>query len=263
MYPSFLDEYAGKLYSCLSYCFCSISASGPTTFCSGGSVSLSKGSGSFDSYQWQQNGLNIIGATNSSYNATASGSYSLVVTNSCGNSATSNSISVTSNPTPKPKVTPTGPISICQGQTATLTANTANNITYQWIKNNSNIPGATNKTLVVNSAGTYKVKETNSVTGCTKTSVAVKVNVTCKEFPESDLLSAYPNPTSDYFILNTSGFENEIAFVNVYDLTGKLLQHEMITGEATMLGSSLSAGLYLAKIESDGEMKQVIKLVKK
>ncbi len=68
----------------------SISASGPTTFCSGGSVSLSKGSGTFDSYQWQKNGLNITGATNSSYNATASGSYSLVVTNSCGNSATSN-----------------------------------------------------------------------------------------------------------------------------------------------------------------------------
>ncbi len=180
MYPSFLDEYAGKLYSCLSYCFC-FHFSLRTYYLLFGRISISsKGSGSFDSYQWQQNGLNIIGATNSSYNATASGSYSLVVTNSCGNSATSNSISVTSNPTPKPKVTPTGPISICQGQTATLTANTANNITYQWIKNNSNIPGATNKTLVVNSAGTYKVKETNSVTGCTKTSVAVKVNVHAK-----------------------------------------------------------------------------------
>ncbi|MBA2423594.1 MAG: T9SS type A sorting domain-containing protein [Chitinophagales bacterium] len=262
--PHFSMNMQGSFTVACAVASVSISASGPTTFCSGGMVSLSKSSssGSFASYQWKKNGLNITGATNASYSATVTGSYTLVVTNSCGNSATSNNISVTSNPTPKPKITPAGPINMCQGETATLTANTANNIIYQWSKNNNTIAGATNKTLIVSSAGSYKVKETNSITGCTKTSVAVVVNITCKELPEDAILSAYPNPTSDYFIINTSVFENSKGYVNLYDLTGKLLQSVVIESETTEVGKDLPGGLYLAKIELNGEIKQIVKLMK-
>jgi oligosaccharide reducing-end xylanase len=42
----------------------SITPAGPTTFCSGGSVTLNANTGSGLSYQWLLNGNNISAATN-------------------------------------------------------------------------------------------------------------------------------------------------------------------------------------------------------
>jgi len=56
-----------------------ITASGPTTFCSGGSVTLTAPTG-FASYSWS-NGSPISGATASTFVATASGNYTVTVTN--------------------------------------------------------------------------------------------------------------------------------------------------------------------------------------
>jgi hypothetical protein len=239
-----------------------ISAGGPTTFCVPGSVTLSKSSaGNFTTYQWKKGNNNVAGATNPTFIATKSGSYKLVVTNGCG-TATSNAISVTANPAPPATVTPTGPINICQGQTVTLTANTGANLTYQWKKGANNIPGATNSTRIVGAAGTYKVTVTNSVTGCSKLSNGVKVNITCKEMEQSSEVTAYPNPSVDYFVLNTSSLVGELAYVNVYDLTGKLLDRQQVTGTSIETGKNLVAGFYVAKIEVNGEFKQVLKLVK-
>jgi hypothetical protein len=51
------------------------------------------------SYQWKLNGSDIIGQINSSLNATANGSYTVVVTNSCG-SVTSNAATLVTNLSP-------------------------------------------------------------------------------------------------------------------------------------------------------------------
>ena len=56
--------------------------SGTTTFCQGGSVVLSANTGTGYSYQWLNGTVAISGATSSSYTATASGSYKVIVTNS-------------------------------------------------------------------------------------------------------------------------------------------------------------------------------------
>jgi hypothetical protein len=61
-----------------------IAAGGSTTFCTGGSVALNANTGTGLTYQWKLNSNNITGATSSSYNATAAGSYTCVVANSCG-----------------------------------------------------------------------------------------------------------------------------------------------------------------------------------
>jgi hypothetical protein len=57
-----------------------ISASGPTTFITGGNVVLSATPGTGYSYQWIKDGANIIGATNPTYTATQSGSYKVSIT---------------------------------------------------------------------------------------------------------------------------------------------------------------------------------------
>jgi hypothetical protein len=73
-----------------------ITASGPTTFCIPGSVTLNAGTGAGLSYQWIKGTNNISGATSSSYVATTGGNYKCVVTNAIGCTKTSNKISLTS-----------------------------------------------------------------------------------------------------------------------------------------------------------------------
>ncbi len=70
-----------------------VTASGATTFCTGGSVTLSASSAS--SYQWQIGGMDISGATGSSYTTSNSGNYSVKVTNANGCAATSSVTTVT------------------------------------------------------------------------------------------------------------------------------------------------------------------------
>ncbi|MES2559229.1 MAG: HYR domain-containing protein [Bacteroidota bacterium] len=82
-------------FSCGTFIYptASISALGSTTVCPGGSVTLKNAtSGAGYSYQWKKDGVNV-GTSSSTYNATSSGTYTLVVTET-GCSSTSNSVSV-------------------------------------------------------------------------------------------------------------------------------------------------------------------------
>lgn len=72
-----------------------ITASGTTTFCSSSSVTLIANTGAGLSYQWQESGVNIPGATNSTYNTNLTGNYTVIITNLNNCSATSNMIPVT------------------------------------------------------------------------------------------------------------------------------------------------------------------------
>ena len=72
-----------------------ITPASAVTFCQGGSVVLNANIGIGSSYQWYNNASPISGGTTSSYTANASGTYSLLVTNSNGCSNQSDSIIVT------------------------------------------------------------------------------------------------------------------------------------------------------------------------
>src|SRR6185369_3362 len=90
-----------------------ITASGPTTFCDIGSVTLIANTGAGLSYQWRRNGVNITGATSYAYLITASsGIFDCIVSNSCG-SVASNVISVTVIPPPTAAITAAGPTTVC------------------------------------------------------------------------------------------------------------------------------------------------------
>jgi hypothetical protein len=81
-------------------CTASITAAGPTTFCQGGSVVLNANTGTGFTYQWKKNGNNISGAIAASYTANTAGSYTVIVTDGNGCSATSTATTITVNPTP-------------------------------------------------------------------------------------------------------------------------------------------------------------------
>ena len=149
---------------------------GPTTFCQGGSVTLTSSSATGN--QWFLNGNPIGGATNSTYSATASGSYTVKVTdgNAC-TSAASNAVAVTVNPLPAtPTITPGGPTTFCTGGSVTLTSSSATG--NQWYLNGNPIGGATANTYLATAAGSYTVKVTdvNSCTSAASAATVVTVN---------------------------------------------------------------------------------------
>ncbi len=138
----------------------SITASGPTTFCQGGSVTLTASSGA--SYLWSN------GATTQAITVSSSGNYSVTVTNANNCSSTSQPTLVTVNPSPSAIISPSGPTTFCQGGNVVLTASAGSS--YLW----SN--GATSQTLTVTQAGNYSVTVTNA-SGCTSASLATAVFV--------------------------------------------------------------------------------------
>lgn len=73
---------------------------------------------------------------------------------------------------------PTGPITLVPGNTTTLTATTPQlGYTYQWLKDNTPIPGANSSTYTANSNGQFSVI-INNVENCPDTSNAVRVDYT-------------------------------------------------------------------------------------
>ena len=147
-----------------------------TTFCQGGSVVLNANTGTGLTYQWKLNGTNITGATTSSYTANASGSYTVVVTNTSACSATSTAAVVTVNALPTATITPATSTTFCQGGNVVLNANTGTGLSYQWRLNGTNITGATSSSYTANASGFYTVVVTNTST-CSATSTATVVTV--------------------------------------------------------------------------------------
>jgi VCBS repeat-containing protein len=138
-----------------------ITPGGPTTFCAGGSVTLTAPGGF--SYSWS------TGATTQSILVTTSGSYTVTVTDGNGCSAASAPTVVTVNPNPAtPTITPGGPTTFCAGGSVTLTA--PNGFTYLWSTTE------TTQSIVVSASGSYTVTVTDG-NGCSATSAPTTVTV--------------------------------------------------------------------------------------
>lgn len=129
----------------------SVTTSGPTVFCYGGSVTLTSTTAS--SYLWS------TGATSKSIDINSSGIYTVKVKNAAGClSVPSPAIAVKVNPLPaNPTITASGSTSFCAGGNVTLTSTAGSN--YLW----SN--GATTPAITMNSPGSFTVQVTNS-DGC-------------------------------------------------------------------------------------------------
>jgi trimeric autotransporter adhesin len=182
-----------------NYPVADIAAAGPTTFCSGGNVLLFVTAVAGDTYQWYQAGTPIAGATSSTYSATTSGNYSIIVTSagSCSTTSSIINVVVVSSPT----VLPLSPTSFCWGSSAVLGVDIigGTGISYQWQEGGTNIPGATNSTYTVWASGTYSCQL--AIAGSCATTTVVAMTIT--EYPLPNPVITWANPyltAQNYFV---------------------------------------------------------------
>ena len=160
-----------------------VTASGPLSFCSGGSVTLT--SSVTTNIQWYKDGLSITGATNPNLVVTQGGNYYVYSTlGFCLNVSTTTAVTVT-NPPSTPTITAGGAVSFCEGGSVTLTstANSGN----QWYKDGVAISGAINKTYIASQSGSYTAAAT--ISGCSSATSAAIV-VTAKPIPTPPVITA-------------------------------------------------------------------------
>ncbi len=137
-------------------------------------------------YQWKKAGVNITGATSSSYTVISpslldTGAYSVVVTASCG-SVTSTTVNLNLN-TPTAITTQPSSITQCQGTNSSFSVSAVGTgtIYYQWKKSGVSILGATNSTfnidsIQVSNAGSYTVDVAGTCGSVTSNTTTLTVN---------------------------------------------------------------------------------------
>ncbi len=149
-----------------------VTVSGPLSFCSGGSMNIMVPGVTGVFYQWFNGSTAIPSATNSTFTATSSGSYSCVLTNATGCLDTSIAIAVVVNTLPIPVINTSGPTTVCLGSGVALSAVTGASMQYQWYKGGVAIPGATTSSYYASLSGGYRVKVINGSTGCSAMTAA-------------------------------------------------------------------------------------------
>ncbi|OFZ10251.1 MAG: hypothetical protein A2338_02210 [Bacteroidetes bacterium RIFOXYB12_FULL_41_6] len=182
-----------------------ISADGPTTFCQGGSVTLSVNTPETGvTYHWSNN------ATGNAITVTTAGSYSCFgQSSSTCTGGTSNIITVVVNPLVVVTTQPTS-VTVLQGQPFTLTCAGSNVISYQWYHGTTAISGATSASYSVSvatlaDAGSYYCELTNGCGSVNTNTVTVTVTPLMLTIdPQSVTVSASSGNTSFVITSNES-----------------------------------------------------------
>lgn len=146
-----------------------LTASSPTgTLCQGGIVKLT---GSSDianvKYQWFRENVIVNNATNSIFDATESGNYTVKVTSPDGCVNTSSPQNVVSNTPPNAEITTSNKV-ICKGKHITISATSGTGNVYSWTRDGVTLSN-NSYLFITNQTGKYTVKITAPNT-CSTTS---------------------------------------------------------------------------------------------
>ena len=138
-----------------------ITASGPLTFCDGGSVVLDAGAG-FASQRWS------TGETTRTITVRTPGSYGVVVTNGFGCSFNAAPVAVTVHALPPAQITASGPMTFCEGDSVVLSA-PAGPYTYRWTT------GQTTRAITLRGSVAGLAVTVSDANACDSTSAPVSV----------------------------------------------------------------------------------------
>ena len=255
-------------------------ADGPTTFCSGNYVFLSATNVTGATYQWKKNGVNITSSgTSRTYKATATGSYTCLVTNACG-STTTNAIQVTTKTNAFATVSATGATSFCAGDSVTLNCtNLGSAYSVQWYRTNISMENDTAYSKVVKQPGTYKVVTKNIANGCSRISgSSVTVAVNCRmanpdavavedeneeesksiDEAQPKTIRLFPNPNSGSFTFEYQTTEEGTGELQILNVMGQSIYNSTVTVSGGIfqqqieLGDSFIKGVYVVRFMLNG-----------
>ncbi|MCS6991062.1 MAG: MopE-related protein [Chitinophagales bacterium] len=239
--------------------------------CKGKKVKLTANSGSGLSYQWFKNSSIIAGATAKTYTTkkNESGKFTVTITDAQQCSSSSAPTTVQRYDKPQAIITPLGNLDICATGSVVLQANSGEGYTYQWIKGNNLIAGATQITYTATQTGTYKVMVTNA-NGCSETSSGVKVTNSCRLNNTTDSLHfvLYPNPNTGRFQLIIHNGAAGPLHIEIFNLTGRLvfaqtLDNSSLNSSSVLfdLRDVLAAGCYVFRCTSSAGSQQHLLII--
>lgn len=231
-----------------------ISASGSTTICTGGSVTLNAPYNFNVNYQWKKNGVNIAGATSNSYVATQAGTYTLYVQSVAGCYLTTNAIVVTIQPNPVSNFT-----YLVTGNTVNFTNTSTGATSYSWNFGDAGTSTLTNPSHTYASPGPYNVTLT-ATNSCGTSSITKTVNILNTSGVEDIVLlnvNVFPNPTSEFINVTYSLEMTHNLTITLYNNLGQLsymykLDNISGTFSKEIDLSNLSAGMYMLEINTSG-----------
>ncbi len=229
-------------------------------------------------YQWMLNGVAIAGATSATYTvatvaAVNAGDYTCVVTlENNYDTKTTTVCKVTVDTAPEIVTNLAASVSVQTGRDLSLAVVAkGNNLTYQWLKNNTDIVGETNATytragVVAADEGTYSVKITNPCGVVTSTECVVSITPFLLmgldgQAGEFILNQNTPNPFSTTTTISFVLPEASNVKLAITDLYGRELalvaDRAMSAGynqlDVRALESNLNAGVYFYTLTVNGK----------
>jgi hypothetical protein len=191
-------------------------------------------------FQWRTNGVNIAGATSATYtkaNAATSdsGNYDVIVANAHG-SVTSSIVAITVNPAVPPTISQQpASRSVYAGGTGSFSvaATGTTPFSYQWKHAGTNLPGATNATLIVASVdatkvGNYSVNVANVAGNVDSATVTLTIRTPAASSYEAATLGLGPfaywrlDETSGSTAFDFAGGHDGVYSPNVAHVSGAL-----------------------------------------
>jgi dienelactone hydrolase len=205
-----------------------ITASGSATICKDDSLTLTASGGV--SYFWSTN------TSNPSIVVKKDGTYTVTVTNSFGCKAlASQTVKVLVLTTPN--ILSAGPKMTCD-QTA---------FSYQWYLDGKAIVGATSKDYIAQKSGKYSVEIKNKE-GCSAISSPVQIEITSIQEVDNQIVSVFPNPTSNSFFIKI----NQKAKATIFDVLGKnIYEEKTFFQEKEIQTSHWQNGIYFIVLETE------------
>jgi len=217
----------------------SLTVSGPLMICKNGSGNVHLQAGVAASYKWLLNSTAIPGATASSYTATQTGNYSVVVTNIAGCTDTSRIVTVSLFPQPVANFTINNTSQCLTGNsfvftnTSTIVGGSLSGA--QWFFGDDGFSSNTNVIHTYTTANKYSVQLVETSTdGCTDTSSAQTLTV--NPSPATPTISAGGPVTfcqNGYVILNSDAVTGNQWYQNGIIIAGATAQGYTATTAGT------------------------------
>ncbi len=212
-------------------------------FCEGETSTLEvKADGNFEVIAWRKNGSTINGETQKILSVTESGEYQALIRYTGGCLSETETVSIQVNPLPAGEIQVDGNI-----------LRAPEGFTYQWYRNGEVMSGKTDRTLIVDSMGEYKVL-LKSESGCEAFLNSVTLTISGIALPwtsQAAQLKIYPNPAKDFATLE---FVDEptpnLDALKIYTATGAditdLVQISSLeSGKLELRFSGIVSGTYL------------------